>query len=70
MGDECPGKNSWPELVGFDGQIAAARIESENPNVNAMVVQEGFNVITDYRCNRVWVWVNKAGKVTKAPIIG
>ncbi|KAI3911208.1 hypothetical protein C5167_011576 [Papaver somniferum] len=70
MGDECQGKNSWPELVGFDGQTAAARIESENPNVNAIVVQEGFNVTTDYRCDRVWVWVSKAGKVTETPIIG
>ncbi|MCL7047250.1 hypothetical protein MKW94_026626 [Papaver nudicaule] len=70
MTTECPGKSSWPELVGVSGDCAAATIEKENTNVDAIVVPEGSMVILDLRCTRVWVWVNKAGKVYKTPIIG
>ncbi|GMN48926.1 hypothetical protein TIFTF001_018101 [Ficus carica] len=66
----CPGKNSWPELVGANGQEAEKQIEKENKNVDAIIVHEGDAVITDYRCDRVWVWVNDYGIVTRVPIIG
>ncbi|KAI3913644.1 hypothetical protein MKX01_035840 [Papaver californicum] len=62
--------NSWPELVGRSGQSAAAIIERQNRNVNAIVVSEGSVVILNFSCTRVWVWVNKAGKVHKTPRIG
>lgn len=64
------GKNSWPELVGEKGEIAAAKIEEENHTVHAHVVVEGDFVIKDYRCTRVWVWVNNYGFVTRVPKIG
>ncbi|CAA6658946.1 unnamed protein product [Spirodela intermedia] len=73
MGDEdigCTGKSSWPELVGALGTVAVTIIESENPRVDAVIVPEGAAVILNFDCNRVWVWVNKAGKVIKIPIIG
>lgn len=54
----------------MDGEEAAAKIERENENVNAIVVSEGHAVIMDYRCTRVWVWVDKHGKVTRVPKIG
>ncbi|TYH73452.1 hypothetical protein ES332_D05G330100v1 [Gossypium tomentosum] len=28
--DECQGKSSWPELVGTNGETAAATIERES----------------------------------------
>ncbi|KAF6175042.1 hypothetical protein GIB67_039590 [Kingdonia uniflora] len=66
----CEGKNSWPELVGADGDVAAATIECENSNVNAIVVLEGTSVPLDFRCDRVWVWVNDEEEVVKEPKIG
>ncbi|TXG63780.1 hypothetical protein EZV62_010774 [Acer yangbiense] len=63
-------KNSWPELVGANGEAAAATIENENSNVNAIVVVDGVPVIMDFRCTRVWVWVNRAGNVVRVPRIG
>ncbi|KDP21343.1 hypothetical protein JCGZ_21814 [Jatropha curcas] len=66
----CPGKSSWPELLGTNGEAAAATIEKENTNVDAIVVKEGTGVIEDFRCNRVWVWVNEYGVVTQVPTVG
>ncbi|CAJ2628096.1 glu S.griseus protease inhibitor-like [Trifolium pratense] len=70
--DECKGKDSWPELVGGEGKVAAATIERENPLVNAYIVIDGYDsVIENFCCNRVWVWVDKEhGIVIQTPIIG
>ncbi|MCL7023684.1 hypothetical protein MKW94_014166 [Papaver nudicaule] len=70
MADGCEGKSSWPELVGIHGKTAAARIEYQNRNVNAIVILEGRFVTLDFRCDRVSVWVNEAGKVVRTPVIG
>ncbi|KAJ0621114.1 putative proteinase inhibitor I13, potato inhibitor I [Helianthus annuus] len=71
MSTDCQGKSSWPELVGARGEAAATRIEEENPRVDAIVVVEGRDsVITDFRCDRVWVWVNSNGVVVRRPFIG
>ncbi|KAL8215002.1 hypothetical protein R6Q57_004451 [Mikania cordata] len=65
------GKSSWPELVGARGEVAEATIERENPRVDAIVVVEGRDmVITDFQCDRVWVWVNSKGVVVRTPGIG
>ncbi|MQL96042.1 hypothetical protein Taro_028717 [Colocasia esculenta] len=66
----CKGKSSWPELVGVKGTKAEATIERENYRVDAIIVSEGSSVITDFRCDRVWVWVNRHGIVTRTPFIG
>ncbi|KAK4586183.1 hypothetical protein RGQ29_023400 [Quercus rubra] len=72
MASECEGKNSWPELVGVQGTVAEATIERENPSVDAIIVEEGSVVPQDFRarCDRVWVWVDKNGIVTRVPVIG
>ncbi|XP_027166927.1 inhibitor of trypsin and hageman factor-like [Coffea eugenioides] len=70
MATECKGKSSWPELLGVDGDYAKAVIEKENPLVTARIVPEGSSVIQDFRCDRVWVWVNKNNIVTEVPHIG
>ncbi|KAK4586184.1 hypothetical protein RGQ29_023401 [Quercus rubra] len=66
----CEGKNSWPELVGVQGTVAEATIERENPSVDAIIVEDGSVVTTDFRCDRVWVWVRTDGTVSKVPVIG
>lgn len=54
----------------MEGKVAEATIERENPSVNAIIVPEGSAVILDFRCDRVWVWVDKDGIVFKVPTIG
>ncbi|MCI75317.1 protease inhibitor, partial [Trifolium medium] len=61
---------SWPELVGVEGKVAAATIEKENPSVNAIIVLEGTGVTKDFRRDRVRVWVDKNGIVIEVPKIG
>ncbi|KAG8653969.1 hypothetical protein MANES_05G086322v8 [Manihot esculenta] len=56
---ESPCKNAWPELVGVDGNCAVAIIEKENKHVEATILKDGTPVTKDFRCDRVWVWVNK-----------
>ncbi|ESW16059.1 hypothetical protein PHAVU_007G125500 [Phaseolus vulgaris] len=70
MSEDCKGKSSWPELVGVEGKVAEATIERENPLVNAQIVAEGSSVPFDFRCDRVWVWINKDGIVKQVPHIG
>ncbi|KAK1297349.1 hypothetical protein QJS10_CPB15g01993 [Acorus calamus] len=63
-------KNEWPELVGVQGDVAAITIQEENSLVTAMIVEEGSIIPLDFRCDRVWVWVNESGSVTRVPRIG
>ncbi|KAJ1409414.1 Proteinase inhibitor I13, potato inhibitor I [Sesbania bispinosa] len=67
---DCKGKSSWPELVGVQGTEAEATIERENPLVDAIIVAEGSSVTSDFRCDRVWVWIDKDGVVNQIPHIG
>lgn len=66
------GKTSWPELVGTKGYYAASVIESQNPRVKAVVILDGSPVTADFRCDRVWVRVNKEveGIVVQTPSVG
>ncbi|KNA20990.1 hypothetical protein SOVF_047410 [Spinacia oleracea] len=70
MSSDCPGKNEWPELVGLNGEVAAQIIESENPNVHAIVLEDGSPTTRDFDCDRVWVWVDTDGVVVRAPTAG
>ncbi|GAB4830496.1 hypothetical protein Ancab_020207 [Ancistrocladus abbreviatus] len=66
----CPGKNAWPELVGLRGLEAALIIEAENSYVRAVILPEGTYTTKDFRCNRVWVFVDTLGRVTRVPQVG
>ncbi|KMT02819.1 hypothetical protein BVRB_8g194020 [Beta vulgaris subsp. vulgaris] len=71
MSSECPGKNVWPELVGEKGKVAAEVIQRENPNVTQVtVLPDGTPVILNFRCDRVWVWVDCEELVVRPPMIG
>lgn len=56
--------------MGTYGQAAEAIIERQNTKVNAIVVEEGSVVSTDFRCDRVRVWVDGNGIVTQVPRVG
>ncbi|KAJ0052299.1 hypothetical protein Pint_01776 [Pistacia integerrima] len=62
--------SSWPELLGANEEATAAQIEKENNNVDAIVILEGSPTTKDFRCDRVWVWVDNDGKFTQVPTIG
>ncbi|CAI0424254.1 unnamed protein product [Linum tenue] len=68
---DCRGKTTWPELLGAAGREAADTIERENPNVNAVIVLDSPETVVtgDFRCDRVRVWVDTNGIVTRVPII-
>ncbi|KAL7123310.1 hypothetical protein ACP275_01G098400 [Erythranthe tilingii] len=63
MSDEC-------KVGRVPGNVTVATIERENPLVNAIIVPAGNSVITDFRCDRVWVYVDDNGNVTDLPFIG
>ncbi|XAR57367.1 hypothetical protein NMG60_11025487 [Bertholletia excelsa] len=66
---ECKGKNAWPELVGKNGDYAKKVVEKENPRVNAIILLEGTPTTKDFRCDRVWIFVDKKNIVVRVPII-
>ena len=51
-------------------EVADATVERENTFVDAVIVQEGSVVDGQFRCDRVWIWVNESGIVTRIPQIG
>ena len=68
-------KSAWPELVGKSGTDAAKAIQDEPlapncPKLQVFIVQDGSIVTTDYRLDRVRIYVNKKGIVSGIPIIG
>ena len=64
------GKSSWLELVGASGNQALITIVFENPKVTATAVAEGSPPPTDFRCDRVLVYVDNQDIVTRVPRIG
>ena len=64
------GKDSWPELVGVEGNVAAAIIEQENPQVDAIVLRLDEMTDMSIRCERVKVRVDDRGFVVETPRVG
>ncbi|MCO5547768.1 hypothetical protein L7F22_001220 [Adiantum nelumboides] len=60
----------WPELVGLSGEEAKHKILSENPNLKVQVVPEDSFMTMDFRTDRVRIFVDPAGNVSRAPQIG
>ena len=64
-------KTSWLELVGVDGETAKATVEAENPSLSqVIVIPDDAMVTSDYREDRVRIFVDGEGKVARAPTIG
>lgn len=56
--------------MGINGEAAAKIIMTENPRVKASTLDERSFVTDDFRCDRVRVFVNNQGIVTRVPRIG
>lgn len=55
----------------MNSDVAEKKIKSENPSVASVnIVPEGSFVTMEIRSDRVRVWVNENGIVTRVPIIG
>ena len=63
-------KTSWPELVNVSGESAKKLIEEANPNLKVQIVPENSMVTMDYRMDRVRIFVDANGMVSKPPRIG
>ena len=64
-------KDTWPELVGTNGEAAATTIQQQNSAVvEVAVMEEGGMCTSDFRLDRVRVRVDEHGNVVSAPNIG
>ncbi|OWM74130.1 hypothetical protein CDL15_Pgr008441 [Punica granatum] len=71
MASPCPpGKSSWPELLGTNGDQAVARIMLENRFVRAFPTMVGSPVTPGFHCDRVLVWINRNHIVIMIPTVG
>ncbi|KAM3399666.1 hypothetical protein ACQJBY_004842 [Aegilops geniculata] len=63
-------KSSWPELVGVLATLAATQIAHDRPDVAVEVLPPGAPLMPDYNAQRVRVFINLGGTVSKTPVIG
>jgi hypothetical protein len=66
----CPSAASFPQVVGLSGTKAKAVIEEEEPCLYVEIIPEGSFVTTDYRIDRVRIFVNGEGVVEMVPLLG
>ncbi|CDP14354.1 unnamed protein product [Coffea canephora] len=63
-------RKTWPELVGLTSEEAERRIKEEIPGVNVHVIPPDYFVTMDFRTDRVRIFTDSSGKVSRAPMIG
>ncbi|KAL5712231.1 hypothetical protein ACHQM5_014422 [Ranunculus cassubicifolius] len=64
-------KTQWPEVVGMNGAVAAAAIESSDPRLKCVVLQQRRHTrMHNYDCSRVRIWVGHDGTVERVPTVG
>ncbi|XP_015087472.1 proteinase inhibitor I-B-like [Solanum pennellii] len=67
----CPGKQSWPELVGKSAGYAKVVIQKENPIVkDVRLLFPGMPMPRSYVCGRVFLVVNFKRIVRVTPSMG
>lgn len=66
------GKSSWPELVGWCGELAAATIQKEQPDMYVIIARPGSTTPLPghFTCARVVVRVDEKGVVDRVPMAG
>ena len=60
-------KKEWPELVGLNGEEAEKRVKHDDPTVQTQIIEEDMMYTADYRLDRVRIFVDNAGKVSRPP---
>ena len=63
-------KRKFPEYVGLSGEEVRTKLESERPTMIIQIVNLGDMVTMDYREDRIRIWVDDNGIVTKPPKVG
>lgn len=58
---------SWPELVGFPAEEAKTILEDEDEGYEVIIVPPGGVTTKDYREDRIWLYVNEEGYVSRVP---
>jgi Potato inhibitor I family len=62
--------SSFPELVGLTGEQAKADLTAKYPALKVYVLREGSIVTMDYRMDRVRIFVDEDGVVSRPPKLG
>ena len=65
--NSAPEKQSWPELVNIDGNVAADKIKGENPSLSVVLLKSNQPMTKDYRMNRVRVIVDPNTNLVVSP---
>lgn len=63
-------KDKWPEHLGELGTDASVKIQEAFPNLRVSVLPEDAMVTMDFRLDRVRVFVDSNGRVSKVPSLG
>lgn len=63
-------RKTWPELVGLPSEEAERRIKEEKPGINVRIIPPDSMVTMDFRTDRVRIFTDTSGKVSRAPMIG
>lgn len=60
----------WPDLLGRDGEEAAAVVRGDVPHCRVSIVREDAPVTRDYRADRVRLFVDGDGRIARVPRVG
>lgn len=60
----------WSHLVGKHVDHVEAIIHKESPELQIYKLRDGSPVTMDFRTDRIRIFIDENGNVTKAPIIG
>lgn len=66
-----PAEAAWDIYVGQKATFVADRIREENPQIRRVIlVPPGYGVTCDYDTERVFIYHDVNGRVTKRPKVG
>lgn len=60
-------KQQWPEAVGLPAEQARAIVLQDDPSINVQILGENDPTTRDFRTNRVRIFTNGGGVVTRPP---
>lgn len=60
-------KGQWPEAVGLPAEQAKAIVLQDDPTINVQILGENDVTTRDFRVDRVRIFTNGEGVVTRPP---